>query len=204
MAGESDCGKSFSSLIIARELAPLDQWAIIGTENRSDLYRTKFPGVENFELKPPFDPEICIEKMNEFIAKKKAGIIIDSASFFWDRMNDIAQGMKPTVKDGRQIWAKLTPRWNEFIHAINRAPCAMITTWKIKDEVVPGGPPKKKVICRHGGKGLKYDYHLVFSLNENRQAMVIKDNYDLFSDWKEPKQITTETGKLIAKWLKEN
>jgi hypothetical protein len=90
--------------------------------------------------------------------------------------------------------------------AINAAPFGIITTWKVKDVVsmVQGEAPKKKVITRGGGKALKFDYHLVFNLNEKREAMVIKDNYDLFSDWKEPKMIDKEVGLKIAKWLKEN
>ena len=206
LAGESDSGKTFSASILARELAAPNKTLIVDTENRAKLYRTKFPGFQIATVEMPFDPE----KLTTLLAKSKAEgielVIVDSASFFWDRVNDIATEMESTVKDKRRIWGKLTPRWDAFKNAINNAQLHVITTWKMKD-VVPanaGDKPTRRVVVRGGGKALKFDYHLVFMMNEQRQAVMIKDNYDLFSDWKEPKQITSDTGKAIAKWLKEN
>lgn len=206
MVGESDSGKSFSSLIIAKELTTLDKVTLLDTEFRGKLYRTKFPLKECATLELPFEVEKAIAKIDECKKNGTELLIIDSATPFWNRVNAIADEMKGTVKDGRRIWAKLTPLWDSFKMAINAAPFHVITTWKVKDEIsmTPGAPVKKRVDTRGGGKALKFDYHLVFSQNENREASIIKDNYDLFADWKTPKIIDAEVGKKIAKWLKEN
>lgn len=206
MVGESDSGKSYSSLIISKELAPLDKTRLLDTEFRGKLYRTKFPVAEIITLDLPFDLEKAIAVIDKCKKDGTQVLHIDSATPFWERIVEISDEMKATVKDGRRIWAKLTPMWDHFKMAINAAPFHIITTWKMKDvmSATPGGAMTKKVITRGGGKALKFDYHLVFALDENREARVVKDNYDLFSDWKEPKQIDAEVGKKIAKWLKEN
>lgn len=205
MCGESDSGKTFSANILALQLAASDKVRIIDTENRAKLYRKRFPVAEIITMAPPFDLSKVIAEIEKCKKNGTQVLIIDSASLFWDRVNQIAEGMKDTVKNPMRIWAKLTPEWDAFKLAITSAPFHVITTWKVKDEIPqPGQAPKKKVVTRGGGKGLKFDYHLVFNLNEKREAMVIKDNYDIFSDWKEPKMIDAEIGKKIAKWLREN
>lgn len=206
LVGESDSGKSYSSLILAKELAASAGTRSIDTEFRGNLYRTKFPIAEIVKLELPFDVHKLIETFDVFKKNGTKLAMLDSASPFWDRINVVADEMKATVKDGRRIWAKLTPQWDAFKMAINAAPFHVITTWRVKDELsmTPGEAPKKRVVTRGGGKALKFDYHLVFSLNEKREATVVKDNYDLFSDWKTPRMITPEDGKKIAKWLNEN
>lgn len=204
--GESDSGKTFSSSILAQELAPLDKWVLVDTEFRGKLYRSKFPFKEIITLEPPFETEKLIEIIESCKHDGTAGLMVDSATQFWERIVEISDEMKNTVKDGRRIWAKLTPKWDAFKLAINSAPFHVITTWKVKDTmpVNAGDKPQKRVVTRGGGKGLKFDYHLVFSFNEKREAVVVKDNYDLFRDWKEPKMIDAEVGKKIAKWLMDN
>jgi len=206
MVGESDSGKSFSSLVIGSQLAAGDKTRLLDTEFRGKLYRTKFPIAEIITLDLPFEVSKAMEVIESCRKNGTELLIMDSCSPFWDRIVDVSDEMKATVKDGRRIWAKLTPMWDKFKMAINAAPFHIITTWKMKDvmSLTPGGPATKKVITRGGGKALKFDYHLVFSLDENRQARVVKDNYDLFSDWREPKQIDAEVGKKIATWLKNN
>lgn len=206
ICGESDSGKSFSSLLIAQCLAELKDVKILDTEFRGKLYRTKFPGAEIIELSLPFDLNKGIEVLQACSKNGTKVLLIDSATPFWERVVEVSDEMKATVKDGRRIWAKLTPQWDAFKMAINAAPFHIITSWKVKDVIsmVQGEAPKKKVVTRGGGKALKFDYHLVFNLNEKREAMVIKDNYDLFTDWREPKMIDKEVGMKIAKWLRDN
>ena len=203
-AGESDSGKTYSMTMLASEIVGLDRTHILDTENRAKLYRSKFPGVKIIPMSPPF----LTEKIGAILKSIPKGdlLIIDSASLFWDQINIEAAELAPTLNNNTtRVWAKLTPKWDAFKLAIDSSQIHIITTWKMKDSVVHGkNELVKKVVTRGGGKGLKFDYHLVFMMNEKRQALVMKDNYDLFSDWKEPKMITAEVGKKIAKWLKEN
>lgn len=204
VAGESDSGKTYSMTMLANEIVGLDRTHILDTENRAKLYRSKFPGVKIIPIDPPFDTA----KIPSILKKIPVGdlLIVDSASLFWDQINIEAQELAPTLNNNTtRVWAKMTPKWDAFKLALDTSKLHIITTWKMKDSIVHGQQQTvKKVVTRGGGKGLKFDYHLVFMMNEKREAQVMKDNYDLFSDWKTPKMITPEIGKRIAKWLKEN
>ncbi len=52
-----------------------------------------------------------------------------------------------------------------------------------------------------GNKGIKYDYHLAFVIDELHRAKIGKDNYNLFPDWKEPKMIDEEVCLKIKKFI---
>lgn len=202
LVGESNSGKSMSATIIAKELAPLNKIKILDLERRADLYRSKFPGVKIEKVERPYTTDKIIEEINR--AKKEGFevIIIDSASLIWKELTKAADKMSDTVKDPRRAWRKLTPKWEEYLFAVNEVDMHVITTWRVKQDSYNDN--KLKVVTRDGMKGLNYDYHMVFYINDDHKAIPTKDNYDLFPNWKEPKMIDESVGKAIAKWLKEN
>lgn len=206
--GESNSGKTFSASLLAKTInnGSMNGVFIIDTEGRADLYSDFFPGYEIVDVKPPFDPEKLIEAL-DFCAKKGAKtVIVDSASDFWDRTIQIHREIVGTnLKMSYYAWGKVTPRWDNFRAAITNAPFHVITCWRMKDKVVKKDgelvTEGQRVVARGGNKGIKYDYHIAFLIDENHKARVGKDNLHLFSDWTDSKVIDESIGLKIRDWL---
>ena len=208
--GESNSGKTFSASIIAKIVngGHMKGVTIIDTENRGDLYDKIFPGVIIKRIEPPFDPEKLIEAFNECAKHKDTIVIVDSASDFWDRTNQIHKELVGTnLKLSYYMWSKVTPRWDALRAAITNAPFHVITCWRMKDKLVQKDGELvvdgQKVVARGGSKGIKYDYQLAFIIDENHRAKIGKDNLNLFADWREPRVIDDSVAMKIKEWIAE-
>lgn len=208
LCGESNSGKTYSACTVARQLASgPEKITIIDTESRAKLYRKIFPGIKIVEMRSPYDPEKMIQALQAEAKAKTEVVIIDNSSMVWEQILANANEMLPSVKSKLTVWAKLTPRWNAYLYAINDSPFHLLTTFKMKSKLVPkdGGVADmgKQVVSRGGNAGIKYDYQVVFTLGDDHKATVAKDNLALFSDWDKPQMITEETGKKLATWYRE-
>lgn len=207
--GESNSGKTFSASIIASVINDgMKGVTIIDTENRADLYSEHFPGATVKQIPPPFDPEKLIEALAECAKLGDKFVIVDSASDFWDRTVQIHGDIVGTNrKIAYYAWSKVTPRWDALRAAITNAPFHIITCWRMKDKLVNKDGEMvvegQRVVSRGGSKGIKYDYHIAFIINDKHQALVGKDNLHLFSDWKEPRVIDKAVAEQIKSWIKQ-
>ena len=84
---ESGCGKTYSSLLLARGIAgPNGQLVMLDTETgRGSLYADVLPGGYSvMDLEPPFSPQRYQEAITTVAATRPAAIIIDSMSHEWE------------------------------------------------------------------------------------------------------------------------
>lgn len=206
MCGESNSGKTFSALLLAKAInGSLDKTIIIDTECRGDLYTKYYPGYSIYELTPKFDPEKAIAALDECAKAGMETVIFDSASDIWERTKQIHDEITGTnLKLSYYTWAKVTPRWDAFRAAINNYPGHVFSCWRMKEKLVQKDGAMvsdgNKVVARGGSKGIKYDYQIAFAIDDKHHAVVGKDNLHLFSDWTTPRIIDVEVGKKIRDW----
>lgn len=108
---ESGCGKTYSSLLIARGfVGPSGAIAMIDTESgRGSLYADVLPGgYKVLELDAPFTPQRYIEAMNAVETSGVAIGIIDSGSHEWEGaggvLDQAAENEEKSGKPGLHCW----------------------------------------------------------------------------------------------------
>ena len=83
IAGPSGAGKTYSALLIASGIVPLEKVAVIDTESGSaDLYED-LGGYSTVTINPPYSPQKYIEAIRAAEAAGFELIIIDSLSHAW-------------------------------------------------------------------------------------------------------------------------
>jgi hypothetical protein len=205
--GESNSGKSWSAVLQAKALSngDMSKVLVIDTENRGHLYAKEFPGFNVLKVSHPFNPEKLVEILSDAEVRKFTVVIIDSISDFWDQTLQLHREISTSMKNTYYAWGKITPRWDALRSAVNNFPGHLISTCRTKDKLVQQGNEMvntgPKAVTRGGNKGIKYDYQLVFLIDENHLSRVGKDNMNLFSEWKEPRLFMPADAEKIAKWF---
>ena len=137
--------------------------------------------------------------------EKVDGVVIDSTSDFWLKTLEDHTKVAASLKgNGFLAWAKIGPRWQALLSAVNNAPFHVVTCFRVKDHLVQRDGKidniGKKVIGRGGNKGVKHEYQIIFTLGDDHLATLVKDNSHQFSEWT-PQLITKEVGTKIRDWL---
>lgn len=107
LAGPSGAGKTYSALLIASGIVPLEKVAVIDTESGSaDLY-ADLGGYSTVTISPPYSPKKYIEAIH---AAEEAGfelVIIDSLSHAWSGEGGLLdqQGKAADSKYRGNSWA---------------------------------------------------------------------------------------------------
>ncbi|OBX21548.1 MULTISPECIES: AAA family ATPase [Bizionia] len=203
LQGSSGCGKSLSSLLLAKGLSNgnLAKVAVIDTENGSaDLY-AHLGDYNVLQLQPPFTPEKYIEAIE---VCEKAGmevIILDSISQVWDELLDFHSKLPG---NSFANWSKVTPRQKAFINKILQADVHVIATMRTKQDYVLQLKDGKYVPEKVGLKAVQrddvsYEFTIVFDIDIKHFAVASKDRTNLFSG-KPEFMINTSTGKRILDW----
>lgn len=203
LQGSSGCGKSLSSLLLAKGLTNdnLAKVAVIDTENGSaDLY-AHLGDYNVLALQPPYTPEKYIEAIE---VCEKAGmevIILDSISQVWDELLDFHSKLPG---NSFANWSKVTPRQKAFINKILQADAHIIATMRTKQDYVLQQKDGKYVPEKVGLKAVQrddvsYEFTIVFDIDIKHFAIASKDRTNLFSGRPEF-MINTSTGKRILDW----
>lgn len=200
-ASEFPREKTLSALNQAVLLAPAARVLVLDMERQAQTYQELFPGIVIKEMSPPFDAaKISAELIAA--AGKYDCVVVDCASHVWTRCLELNDKNAENKITGLRSWKHLSPIWDSFLSGIKYAPFHVLTTWSMKDYLVPKDGQVvnqgKKVVGRHGNKGLKQNYQMVFMLGEDGKTLCMKDDFGLFPDWKEAKLVDDEIVKKIA------
>ncbi|HXJ56937.1 MAG TPA: hypothetical protein VNU68_09755 [Verrucomicrobiae bacterium] len=136
---ESGCGKTFSSLLLARGfVGPDGEIALADTESgRGDLYADVIPGgYTTYPMEPPFDPESHIQLIDE-IENSGAKIgILDSGSHEWEGRGGVCdmanQIEESTGKTGLHVWRHPKMQHALFMQRLLRAKIPWIICLRAK------------------------------------------------------------------------
>lgn len=150
ICGPAGSGKTYTSLISAKALAPEGRIALIDTENGSaSKYSDEFD-FDTLKLEPPFTTERYIEAIH---TAENAGydvIIIDGLSAAWNKDGGILRLNEEIAQNSASgnsftSWNKVTPKHDALIDAILYSSCHIIATARTKTEyVISDGSDGKK------------------------------------------------------------
>lgn len=218
--GPAGSGKSMSALKIGHGMAPWEKICVIDTENGSaDLYSHLGP-YNVITISPPYSPEKYVEAIKEAERQGMLVIILDSITHEWQGTGgilELADTLSATMRDGRQVWTKLTPRHNRFIDAILQSPAHTIACGRSKQEVVMTEKesngrtvkiPEKMGLKAITREGFEYEMTVTFDLAINHFATCSKDRTKgedglaLFQD-RPARLIDEEVGRMLRKWSDE-
>jgi hypothetical protein len=208
MFGPSGAGKTYSALAIATGMGKAI--ALMDSERSSaSLYADRFD----------FDQVDLVDKtIDEYVfyinEAAKAGydvLIIDSLSHAWEVLNEEVQLIADTSFRGNfwSAWSKGTPRQRKLIDAIVSFPGHIIATMRSKTEWQTGsGTDGKKTgpvrvgLAPEQGKGIEYEFTVLFELTTEHLAHVIKDRTGKFQD-KIIEKPGKEFGQQLVAWLND-
>jgi hypothetical protein len=138
VGGETDAGKSFTSLLFAAELAKLTgkRTAAVDTENGrlSHRYASKFD-FDVVNAQPPFEPARLTKLIHEAEGAGYGQFIIDSGSDYYEGMLAQVKTQAGEMRSARSqspnpqaAWGKVTPTQNELYDAILRSSMHILFT----------------------------------------------------------------------------
>lgn len=219
ITGPTGSGKTFSALRLALGLlsGANKKIAFIDTENKSaSLYappegeepnfKTTFP-FDAMELEPPFEHAKFIEGIHAAVAGDYGLVIIDSSSHFWEGI--LEYKLKLDSKPGSNSytnWNEAGKKFQGIIDALLQSKIHIICCMRSKMDYILEDNGKGKTVPRKVGMapvmrdGIAYEFTTVFDVMLNHECEASKDRSQLFTD--KIFQITEDTGKQIAAWLK--
>jgi hypothetical protein len=206
--GPSGAGKTFSALAIASGMG--SKIALIDSERGSaSKYADRFSfDVVDLEVK-------TVEEYTAMIAAAgEAGyevLIIDSLSHAWQQLQEDVEKIAKARYQGNywSAWSEGTPMQRRLVDAILNFPGHVIATmrskteWEtVKDERTGKSKPQRIGLAPEQGKGIEYEFDILFEINTDHLASVIKDRTGKFQDKLIEKPGQKFGAELIA-WLSE-
>lgn len=136
---ESGCGKTYSSLLLARGLAgPSGKIVMVDTESRrGSLYADVLPGgYDVLDLDAPFTPARYIEALEAAFAADPACVVVDSMSHEWEGMNGVcdmaAENEARSGRAGLHNWKQPKFEHAKLVQFILRSPVPLICCIRAK------------------------------------------------------------------------
>lgn len=226
ITGPTGSGKTFSSLRLLLGLLGINpqnyllpdtkKIAFEDTENESaSLYappdgsepdfKTTFP-FDVMPIAPPFAPEAFSKGIESAVAAGYGAVVIDSASHLWRGI--LKYKGEIDARGGNQWtnWRDPDKKFQEAIDAVLQSKIHVVFCMRSKMEYEQVKDGNKSAIVKVGlapimKDDLEYEFTSVLDIQMDHKAKASKDRSGLFPDDK-IFQITEDTGKQIAAWLK--
>ena len=211
---ESGCGKTHSSLLLARGLVgPSGKIIMADTEaGRGSLYADVIPGgYQTFQLTTPFRPKNFVEAV-DFAEKEKADVlIIDNASHEWEGIGGVldwateneGRGMK-----GRLVWKDPKMEHEKFVQRLAQSSIPIIVCMRAKHLLVEGKDDRgHKTMTKDPNATPKQAEDFIYGMTAH--AEILPDHALRLTKMSHPTlgacfpatgPITIEHGERLAKW----
>lgn len=212
---ESGCGKTYSSLLVARGLAgPEGKIVMIDSEGgRGELYADVdiIGGYDVIRIDEPFTPARYIEAIS-YAQKEGADVIIsDSGSHEWEGSGGVLDmAADKEAKSGRaglHNWKLPKFEHAKFIQALTRIKIPVVICLRAKYKTRQMKDKGKTVIVKDDHTSPIQAEDFIFEATCHGEIM---PNHDLrLTKWSHPKlkecfpvkgPVTIQTGELIKKW----
>jgi len=213
LMGPSGSGKTYSALRLAKGMAQElekvqghpSKILMLNTEASRGLYYANEFAYDIADINAPHSPEVYVEAINDAVSAGYDVLILDSSSPEWDGKMGCLE-IQQLAGGTYQAWAKVTPRHEKFLNAIEDSSIHIITTAKGKDQYEMEKSDNGKVTVKKLGvgaiqrQGWEYQFSLTFLLDQqDNMAVVQKDNTHLFEN--EGRILLTEShGEKIIQW----
>lgn len=210
LAGPPGAGKTWTSLVLATELAAGDQILVIDTERRSaSLYADAFT-FKTIKWEPPYDPRELAEIVVD-VARQFGVVVVDSLSHFWTGRGGtlgIVDEAARRARDNRFAgWKSGTPAQDAMVDAILNAPCHVIATMRSKMEYVQERNGEGKTVIRRVGmapiqrEGIEYEFTVTADLDTDHRLAVAKTRCRLLASRVYEPGAAGEMGRVLKGWL---
>lgn len=207
LSGASGFGKTYSALLLAYGIT--SDWkkiAVIDTENESSNIYAYLGEFNVIPIKGEYGPESYISAIKACENASMDIIIIDTITPEWKGVGGCLDIHKKA--GGRfQDWARVSPKHDSFIQAVQNSTCHVITTVRRRIEYLVDTNERGKLEVKKFGtkeetrNGWEYEMTLNFMLlNEKHLVKATKDRTGLFLN-KPEFIINTDTGKILRQWL---
>jgi len=205
--GPSGAGKTFTALAMGQGMG--GTMALIDSERGSaSKYADRFDfDTVDLETKKV---EEYISLINEAKAQGYAVLIIDSLTHAWQTLNEEVEKIADARYKGNfwAAWSEGTPLQRKLIDALVSYPGHIIATMRSKTEWQTGegngnkSRPVRVGLAPEQGKGIEYEFDILFELTPEHLATIIKDRTGKFQD-----RIIEKPGKAFGQelvdWLNE-
>ena len=195
LIGPAGSGKTYTSLVLARELAgPTGKIAAIDTEGRSmSLYADLFDF--DVDTPPEFSHGVWLDRLTQAEQSGYSVFLTDSLSHFWMGEGGALDWVEQTSRKARQDafnsgWKDFRPFERMMVDRMLKSPCHIICTMRTKTEYafVTGADGKEKrqkiglePVQR---RGLEYEFTLCGYLDDGNNIIVDKTRCPIYSDIK--------------------
>ena len=205
ISGPAGSGKTYSAILLASGIAPLEKVVFLDTENGSASMYSDLGKYNVATMSPPYSPEAFISAIKECEDAGMEVIVIDSASMEWSGPGGVLDIHGKLLGNSFTNWAKVTPRHDAFIQAILQSKCHIIACTRRKsDYSVDKDSQGKTTITKVGLAAVQrdsFEFELTteFILDQVHMTTVGKDRTGIWMD-KPSFQITKGTGKVLLDW----
>lgn len=210
--GTSGSGKTYTSLIIARELANGGRVAVIDTESGSaSKYADEFD-FDTCDL-PDFSPQSYIDAIAEAARNGYAVVVVDSLSHAWMGRGGVLEIVDKATARSRSNntfsagWKEGTPEHNRLIEALVGCRTHLVVTMRSKTEYVVEDNGNGKKMPRKVGlapvqrDGMEYEFDIVGDMDaESNKLVVSKSRCKKLSGGVFVRP-DAEFGQIIRDWL---
>lgn len=214
---ESGCGKTYSSLLLARGLAGKTGKIVVADSEsgRASLYADVIPGgFETFELAAPFSPARYVEAIDAIESSGAAVGIVDSGSHEWEGIGGVldmaAENEQRTGKTGLHCWK--TPKFEhaKFVQRLLRTKIPLIVCLRAKYKSRQTKDERGKTVILKDDKtspiqadDFIFEATCHFEIMQNHSIVLTKCSHPSLRDCF-PKDkttpITIEHGENLARW----
>jgi hypothetical protein len=211
---ESGCGKTYSSLLLARGLVgPAGKIVMIDTESgRGSLYADVLPGgYDVIELESPFSPERYIEALNCAAASGAGVVTVDSASHAWENIGGVldmaAENEAKSGRAGLHNWKEPKLEHAKFLLAMLRFPLPLIVCLRAKYKTRQTKENGKTVIVKDNVTTPIQSEEFIFEMTAHAEILpdhsinLTKHSHpELKKCFPDKGPITIQHGEMIAQW----
>lgn len=212
---ESGCGKTYSSLLLARGLAGLSgKIVMIDTESgRGSLYADVIPGgYDVLELRQPFSPQRYIQAIQEVERSGAAIAVVDSVSHEWEGMGGVldmaSENESRSGKAGLHNWKQPKMEHAKFMLHLLQSPLPLVVCLRAKFKTRQIKEPGKKteIVKDDFTTPIQAD-DFIFEMTahaeilHNHSIRLTKCSHPALRDcFPTDGPITSKHGELIAQW----
>lgn len=177
--GPAGSGKTYSGLVIARELVgPNGKIAVIDSEHGSAALYADIFEFDHAELED-HAPQTYIKYIEQ--AHGYDALLIDSLSHAWSGKNGTLEQVDREKDKFNNGWRKMTPVHNKLVDALLSFPGHLITTLRTKTEYIQEKDEKtgKTTIKKFGTvpiqrEGMEYEFTVVADMTIDGQVNISK------------------------------
>lgn len=188
--GVAGSGKSYTALILARELAGIEgKICAIDTEHGS---LSKYADQFAFDVDEPssYSTDDLLDQLTYAEQNGYAVFLTDSLSHYWmgkDGALEFVDSAARRSKDKMEGWKNFRPHERKMVDRFLASPCHIIVTMRTKtdyEEIIVDGKKKRvKVgLAPVQRDGLEYEFDFVCSMDDENNLLIDKTRCSVYSE----------------------